>query len=350
MLSKIHIENFKSLRNVTLELQPVNLLIGPNNSGKTNFLKALEFLRRYRTSSCTVEEYFQNTYKHIAVEILLTVEGFAQSHSTRLVWDEKQEAIIRTRFYNGEEENYTPSHNLSNLIASLDTLGFYRPNPLKFTESQAVPYNNYINEDASNIVPFLDTLRERYKGSFAAIEEDLRKCIPEFHDFHLKIENTFTNKQDKRTFLKWGLYSKSTKMTYWADELSEGVLYFVALLCIIHQPNPPKILLLEEPERGIHPRRIKEVVDFIFNLAQTKDVQVIMTSHHPYVLNEFEDIPEAVFVFDKDEEGATQIRNLQKDIIVPSDTKNDALGLPRIKFTQDLAEHWFSGFLGGVPA
>lgn len=350
MLSKIHIENFKSLKNVTLELQPVNLLIGPNNSGKTNLLKALEFLRRYRTSSCTVEEYFQSTYKHIAVEILLTVEGFAQSHSTRLVWDEKQEAIIRTRFYNGEEENYTPSHNLSSLITDIGTLKLYRPNPLKFADAEAIVSNNYINEDASNLVPFLETLRDEYREHFAEIEEDLRKCIPEFHDIRFKTVAATTNTEDKRTFKKWGLYSDISKMIYWADELSEGVLYFLALLCIIHQPNPPKILLLEEPERGIHPRRIKEVVDFIFNLAQTKDIQVIMTSHHPYVLNEFEDIPEAVFVFDKDEEGATQIRNLQKDIITPSDAKNDALGLPRIKFTQDLAEHWFSGFLGGVPA
>ncbi len=47
MLKRIHIENFKSLKNVTLDLQPVNLLIGPNNSGKSNLLKALEFFDKY---------------------------------------------------------------------------------------------------------------------------------------------------------------------------------------------------------------------------------------------------------------------------------------------------------------
>ena len=44
MLKRVSIQNFKSLKDVTLDLQKVNLLIGPNNSGKTNFLKALEFL------------------------------------------------------------------------------------------------------------------------------------------------------------------------------------------------------------------------------------------------------------------------------------------------------------------
>ena len=47
MLQKVSIQNFKSLKDVTLELQKVNLLIGPNNSGKSNFLKALELLANY---------------------------------------------------------------------------------------------------------------------------------------------------------------------------------------------------------------------------------------------------------------------------------------------------------------
>ena len=209
-----------------------------------------------------------------------------------------------------------------------------------------------IVDNSANIIAFLDILRDKYRDNFEAIEQDLQKCIPEFS--RIQLENVAATEDlekyfGDKTFKRLGLYNPQQKITYWADELSEGTLYFLALLCIIHQPNPPKLLLLEEPEKGIHPRRIKEVVDFIFNLAQEKDIQVIMTTHHPYVVNEFQDIPEAVFIFDKDEEGATQIKNLQTDIIEPSDKANDAQGLPHIKFTQDLAEHWVLGFMGGVP-
>jgi len=354
MLTKIHIQNFKSLKYVTLDLQPVNLLIGPNNSGKTNLLKALEFLKNEELGGN--RDFTEQTFKHENVTLIFKTYSSENSLEIKIFKEESKVYPTRRRLLNGEDisqkisQELLDNRDIDSLLKIIALIQFYRPNPLKFTEAQAIQSNNYINEDASNLVPFLETLRDEYRENFAAIEEDLRKCIPEFHDIRFKTVEPTTNSDDKRTFKKWGLYSDISKMIYWADELSEGVLYFVALLCIIHQPNPPKLLLLEEPERGIHPRRIKEVVDFIFNLAQMKDIQVIMTSHHPYILNEFEDIPEAVFVFDKDEEGATQVRNLQKDIIAPSNAENDEQGLPRIKFTQDLAEHWFSGFLGGVPA
>ena len=86
-------------------------------------------------------------------------------------------------------------------------------------------------------------------------------------------------------------------ITYWADELSEGTLYFLALLCIINQPNPPKLLLLEEPEKGIHPRRIHEVINFICRLVAEKDIQVIMTTHSPLLLDEFAEIAGKCFCF-----------------------------------------------------
>ncbi len=133
-----------------------------------------------------------------------------------------------------------------------------------------------------------------------------------------------------------------------ADEVSEGTLYFMALLAIIHQPSPPKLLMIEEPEKGIHPRRLHEVMSFIFDLADKKDIQIIMTSHSPQVVNEFEDFPESVFVFDN-ENGETGVRNLLKDIIEPSDKKSEETNLPKINYTKTLGEHWIYGFLGGVP-
>lgn len=351
MLTKLHIQNFKSLKEVTLDLQPVNLLIGPNNSGKTNLLKAVEFLWEQRLDGIKTDKFLQDCFKHENVEILIRAEAFGQSYLGKCKLNNTTKSVECQRYYNFKEEREVSSTpELFKLTKILDTIQLYRPNPLKFTEAEPIISSVTIHEDVSNLVPFLETLRDEYRENFAQIEGDIRKCLPEFQDIRFKTVAPTTNSNDKRTFKKWGLFSEVSKMTYWAEELSEGVLYFVALLCIINQPNPPQLLLLEEPERGIHPRRIKEVMDFIFNLSQSKGIQVIMTSHHPYVLNEFEDIPEAVFVFDKDEDGATQVRNLQKDIIAPSNEENDKQGLPRIKFTQDLAEHWFSGFLGGVPA
>ena len=87
------------------------------------------------------------------------------------------------------------------------------------------------------------------------IEKDLFRFTKEFESIRLiKVTGDSTT---EATFKKLGLADKEDN-TFWSDQLSEGVLYFLALLAIIHQPNPPHLLMLEEPEKGIHPRRIKE--------------------------------------------------------------------------------------------
>jgi AAA15 family ATPase/GTPase len=397
MLKRIHIENFKSLKNVTLDLQPVNLLIGPNNSGKSNLLKALEFMSSFITKKFIGENSVKNlTYLHEYINRTIIVkvtnlyeedtensfnnyqllvglnEGFMSKLPTDIaefLWysdeidskynNQKEFEANRDIFF-AEEHNSLPfleKHKkysfVNMLLEASNNLLVYKPDPSKLINLYPLSHeSHYLHADTSNLIAFLDILRDKYRDNFEVIEHDLQKCIPEFSRIQLEnvpATNDLIKLYGDKTFKRLGLYNPQQKITYWADELSEGTLYFLALLCIIHQPNPPKLLLLEEPEKGIHPRRIKEVIDFIFDLAQKKDIQVIMTTHHPYVVNEFQDIPEAVFIFDKDEEGATQIKNLQTDIIEPSDKANDAQGLPHIKFTQDLAEHWVLGFMGGVP-
>lgn len=355
MLERIHIENFKSLKDVTLDLQQVNLLIGPNNSGKSNLLKALEFFST-RVHQFIDEKSSDYSFKKKGGLIKLKlIENKNIIHELKFNYFEK---ILRLPMkYIIDEDEYEDKYILlskglfNNPDANFseyreEVLGLfiiYSPRPNSFVEPSNLSDEQFINSTCSNLIPFLFNLSQNNKKLFTELERKLNQCVKDFVSISTPIVNT---KEGNKLGLKF--FDKDDN-PYWAEEVSEGVLYFLALLCIIHQPNPPKLLLLEEPERGIHPRRIKEVIDFIFTLAQEKGIQVIMTSHHPYILEEFKDIPESVFIFDKDEEGATQIKNLKKDIIDPSDAENDKRGLPRIKFTQDLADHWFSGFLGGVP-
>ena len=75
-----------------------------------------------------------------------------------------------------------------------------------------------------------------------------------------------------------------------------------------------------------------------------------MTSHNEHVLEEFAIIPEAVFIFDKDDEGATQVKNLKRDIIDPDTRKAKEFGIEPIDYTDGIGENWFMGLMGGVPA
>lgn len=377
MLQKVSIQNFMSLKDVTLELQKVNLLIGPNNSGKSNFLKALEkysILGSNPQSADLVlklEDYYSKLpYNEIVFNFsLIDTEQFERNHIIAFEYLSNKSKLSKWIFsvndnYNNAFDDDEKKIERNEIISKKNyplfknifhNLIIYKPDPNSFQKPFPIlPNQLLINFNASNLVAFFDALRDEYPENYKAIENDLHKCIPELSG--LRFENIEINKYDDlfkiygdKTFKRLGLYDKNKKITYWADELSEGTLYFLALLCIVHQPNPPKLLLLEEPEKGIHPRRIKEVLDFIFQLAEDKDIQVIMTTHSERVLDEFEDIPEAVFIFDKDEEGATQVKNLLKDVIEPSDKKMEEKGLPKIKFTDSLGSHWVTGFIGGVP-
>ena len=74
-----------------------------------------------------------------------------------------------------------------------------------------------------------------------------------------------------------------------------------------------------------------------------------MTTHSPVVLDMFADMPESVFIFDKDAEGATHVKNLQRDVIEPDTEKSKEFGMEPPRYTDALGDSWTIGFLGGVP-
>jgi predicted ATPase len=371
MLQKVNIQNFKSLKDITLDLQKVNLLIGPNNSGKSNFLKALEKfklmsynnLRNYDLEKIIkIDDFFGKVKKSemlftfvlenqendficnselgiinsVYTDVSLVIDG---SHWTKHeFWVDKLIGGVSQRL--SVTDNKPVSKYFGDFFSDVE---IYHPNPNKIIIPQNLESVKTLNNDCSNLIAFLFTLSIDDESAFQRIQNDFANCVIDF----VRIKTPPINTDDGGK-LSLKFFDKNGN-DYWANEVSEGVLYFLALLCIVHQPNPPKLLLLEEPEKGIHPRRIKEVLDFIFQLADDKDIQVIMTTHSERVLDEFEDIPEAVFIFDKDEEGATQVKNLLKDVIEPSNQKMEAKGLPKIKFTDSLGSHWVTGFIGGVP-
>ena len=368
MLKRVSIQNFKSLKDVTLDLQKVNLLIGPNNSGKTNFLKALEFFTSNGLNSHRVADLESVSYMHQQINLTSEFEfqpdssGFMATNYNGNGYDTyhfKQSYLI------GEENNSREVINSNNdwfttkdgILTEGKTEGghrreffefmrtkIFRPDPSRLIHAAKLS-GSYVElaPDGSNLIPFYFSIFNNYEVNSLKIQSDLSRCIPEITRFR-----TPPVEGDNMLGLK---FFDKQEVGYWASEVSEGVLYFLILLCVVNQPNPPKLLLLEEPEKGIHPRRIWEVMKFIFQLAEEKNVQIILTTHNEHVVNAFSSMPESIFVFDKDEEtGETTVRNLQKDIIEESHQKSEKLGLDKIDFTENLGDSWLYGLIGGVPA
>jgi len=356
MLKRVSIQNFKSLKDVTLDLQKINLLIGPNNSGKTNFLKALEYMTKDNTNQQEpdYERLVFRPNKGQGVELKL---AFDSNNDTAFVCEITNSTDIQRskEFVQDFQVKRTSfiHYNPQELRTKVGAIIIYKPDPNKLDKPGPVGRgDDSVVADTSNLIAFFDRIRDEYPLAFAQIKADLAKCVPEFTEINFQnVESTeeLVKQFGDKTFKRIGLTDGRQKTIYWADELSEGTLYFIALLCIINQPNPPKLLLIEEPEKGIHPRRIFEVMQFIFGLVDDKDIQIIMTTHSPTVVDMFKDMPESVFIFDKDEEGATHVKNLQKDIIEPETAESEKLGFDPPRYLDGLGDAWTVGFLGGVP-
>jgi predicted ATPase len=110
-----------------------------------------------------------------------------------------------------------------------------------------------------------------------------------------------------------GLYFQfgSSDQLVSAAQVSDGILLVLAYLAILHLPKPPRVVLVEEPENGVHPKRLQDVLKILRDLvAEQERTQVIMTTHSPYVVDLFK--PEEVSVCLKDEDGSVSVHALSK--------------------------------------
>ena len=129
-----------------------------------------------------------------------------------------------------------------------------------------------------------------------------------------------------------------------ASDLSQGTLLALAILTLAYLPNPPSMVCFEEPDRGIHPRLLRDVQDALYRLSYPESfgetrppVQVLATTHSPYFLDLYRDHPEEVVIASRIGQEARFER------------LSDRRDLEEILGDAPLSEVWYSGILGGVP-
>ena len=120
-----------------------------------------------------------------------------------------------------------------------------------------------------------------------------------------------------------------------SEKLSEGTKLLLIILTIIHQERAPRLILLEDLDRGLHPRLFADVVSMLRDIVDEKGIQIIATTHNPYLLDEFADNEEAVLIVEK-ENGESTITTLAARMEKHANVEA-ALG-----------ELWYGGFVGGL--
>lgn len=324
MIASIAFRNFKALRETSLVLAPFNLVIGPNGSGKTSLIEAMSMLGTLaklplgapapkREAHPEILFRFSSPFDTVTARLGCVSDEYCDllevdpPHAA--AWPALRDQLARTRSY---ELNHA-------------TMGL----PAKLADGAE------LNRDGSDVCAVLARLEREAPDAFAALTTEMLRLAPEFHAFDLKI------REDGQVELGLKLHEGGVVP---AAELSQGMLYLLGLLALAFDPSPPRLLCIEEIDRGIHPRLLREVRDLLYRLSypqsfglQRPATQVIATTHSPYLIDLFREHPEEVVISHKHGRSAHFERLA------------DRPDLPELLREGSLGEMWFSGILGGVP-
>lgn len=356
MITRFRVQNYKALRDVTVELTPVHVLIGPNDSGKTSVLEALAALSRSTVQS--LPDAFVGNWQgrqlvwrgDADLPIVLTADvetgqtnaEYALEVSFQEKGREAHRRAERVSVVDGSAPLELPAFRphfsaLSDLDHVANRLGeqlalvrqvrealrgvqFYRWNP-RFLALPAAPDSaRQFQMDASGfgLALVLDDLLGYDRERFTSLENRFRKIFPEIKSIKLLREMGYRAPVDASKQIPLleqsegkGLHFEfgPTGRILPASQVSDGVLLILAYLTVLHLPEPPRLLLVEEPENGIHPKRIDDVLGLLRELVREQgQTQVVMTTHSPYVVDLFK--PEEVTLCRRDANGATVAHRL----------------------------------------
>ena len=364
-LESISIKGFKSIRDVDVELRDINVLIGANGSGKSNFLEVFSFLQAIHAGNLQsyvgraggaerllhfgskatekMEVRVRSQAPAVAYAIHLHASepdtlrfgsAVAYADSARLK-ESTADYRLQLPDYGGENdvESSEAEHTGNFFTGLVYSWGLYhfhdtsRSAPVKKTAN--LHDNRYLRPDGSNLAAFLYLLRERHEFEYGFIQKTVRMVAPFFDEFVL--EPLALNPDTIR--LEWK--HKGTDAYFDASSLSDGTLRFIALATLLQQPKElrPSVILLDEPELGMHPLGITLLAAMV-NSASV-DTQVILATQSPMLLDYFK--PEEVVVADR-VDGGTQFTRFTSEEL--------AVWLKRYS----IGELWEMNDLGGRPA
>jgi predicted ATPase len=323
MIESIEFKNFKALRDTTLPLSRFTLIVGPNGSGKSTALQAFSAL-----NNPSQPQFFQCRSAGVpnSTPVILTAKWKEEGNNYTVTVQWTNNGIYGPA--------YSPDARFSTVLArtrlfALDANAAAAPVLLQ--------PNLELAPNGANLAGVLDQLRDQDPERFEGLNEQVGRWIPEFDQVLFE-----TPQQGHRSI---ALRTRKGGHRIGANQLSQGTLIALALLTIARLPEPPSIVCLEEPDRGLHPRLLRDVRDALYRLAypdgaqeKREPVQVIATTHNPYFLDLFREHPEEIVIAEKVGLDATFSR------------LSDRKDLEEILGDAPLSEVWYSGVLGGVPA
>jgi len=291
VLDSIRLQNFKTHRDTEIKLGRLTVLVGPNGSGKSSVLQAIELLR---------EPTKRSTYRSKARpgEIRGDCEIQIAGHDADgLTWSLDSTELFLDNWMSARAE----------VKASLKAM-MLSPDP----ESMAAPVrimdvSPQLHRSGWGLADVVATMRDNDDDSFQALQAALRAVVPQIERIKVRRQSIT---EDKSEYVAYGLlFDVAGRKDIPASMMSGGTLLALAILALLHSPQRPRILLLDDIDHGLHPKAQWDLLKQLRRLLdQFPDLQIVATSHSPDLVDELD--PSEVIVLALREDGTSAAKPL----------------------------------------
>ena len=368
-LKQIRLRNWKSIADQTIELKPLNIIIGANGAGKSNLISVIKlmnamFAREPGFRIYVAQSGGANSILHFGnrrsppaeMELTFNTDTGETKYAANWAWAAAQDSLIftderieflRTGHNTPLVKSLGAGHTESKLAEFAQTAGdqtarvalqllrscrlfhFHDTSAnAAIRDSSFLEANRFLYPDAGNLASMLYLFEKQHPTAFRRISSAAKQMIPAFDSFLLEPSRL----NDKRIFLKW--FQRGSDYEFGPHQLSDGSIRFLALATLFFQPAEfmPLLIAIDEPELGLHPSALEVLAGMMKSASQ--HCQVILATQSSTLLDHFD-----------------------ADDVIVANSQNGASTFHRLSESQldswldeySLGEIWEKNVVGGGP-
>lgn len=357
-LQHIELSGFRSIKQLSLDLSPLNILIGANGAGKSNFISFFKFMNKLLEKELQLHVRTQlngadrTLYfgRKVTDKLTIDLHFRPNSYRTTLVPTNDDTLVFASEFalFHGNEVGYaggTKSRPLAG--AGAQETGLPQPGsatPAQYVAAYLQDWKVYHFHDTSdtakvkgtysihaterlmsqgeNLAAFLNHIKDT--ENYQRIVRTVQRVAPYFSDF------IFQPEANDMIRLRWK--HKGSDDYFDGTMLSDGTLRFICMTTLLQQPSLPTMILLDEPELGLHPFAMQLLAGMMRSASE--NTQIIASTQSVTLANQFS--WEDMVIVDQDSNGS-QFRRLQQTEV--------SSWLEQYR----LGDVWEMNVLGGTP-
>lgn len=364
-LDKIEIGGYKSFsaRNpMTINMSDINILLGANGAGKSNiisFFRMLNFMMSGSFQKYVAQNGTNSSILHYGPKVTPVIDGHLSLSNSggRDYYDFKLSAAAGQQLIISEEKITWEKKGTNNPFSSILKSNFLESALVDSLEPTAVVIRRilsnckayqfhdssqngvlrqasfkgaaqYLQSEGNNLAAFLLFLRDNYNISYKRIVSYVKMILPSFGDFYLEPDNGYVG-------LNW-TDNLPNDYVFTSDQFSDGSIRFIALATLLLQPEQtmPSVIIIDEPELGLHPYAIGQLAEMIRDASL--HAQIIVSTQSTLLIDEFP--ADCITVIEHNEDsGYTTAKRLAEE------------QLKEWLMDYSISELWTKNVIGGQP-